>query len=244
MKETIKIAVCDDQEADRQTVLTLIAAYLDQNNLYALIDTYASGEALLAADISSYNLVILDIFMAEMNGMETAKALIEKNNRLQIVFATTSLEFAAEAFEIEALHYIVKPIEKKQFYRVLDKFFEGYTSVRTVEVKVGRLEESVYISDILYIEAKGKKTLLHLKNGTLETSESLSEMAELLPKEEFCQPIRWALVSMKRIRSVSSVALTLEDQTEIPISRGKREEIKKAFADFKWMEMRRKMRGR
>ena len=179
-----------------------------------------------------------------MNGMETAKALMEKNNRLQIVFATTSLEFAAEAFEIEALHYIVKPVEKEQFYRVLDKFFSGYTSVRIVEVKVGRLEESVYISDLLYIEAKGKKTLLHLKNGTLETSESLSEMAELLPKEEFCQPIRWALVSMKKIVSVSSAALKLEDQTEIPISRGKRDEIKKAFADFKWMEMRRKMRGR
>lgn len=244
MKETLRIAVCDDQPQDRQTVLNLIADYLDQNNLYALITPYPSGEALLAADISSYSLVILDIFMAEMNGMETAKALIEKNNHLQIVFATTSLEFAAEAFEIEALHYIVKPVEKEQFYRVLDKFFEGYTSVRTVEVRVGRLEESVYISDLLYIEAKGKKTLLHLKNGTLEASESLSEMAELLPKEEFCQPIRWALVSMKKIISVSSAALKLEDQTEIPISRGKREEIKKAFADFKWMEMRRKMRGR
>ena len=244
MKETRKIAVCDDQEQDRQTVLNLLAAYLDQNNLYAVIDTFSSGEALLDADVSSYNLVFLDIFMAEMNGMETAKALMEKNNRLQIVFATTSLEFAAEAFEIEALHYIVKPVEKEQFYRVLDKFFSGYTSVRIVEVKVGRLEESVYISDLLYIEAKGKKTLLHLKNGTLETSESLSEMAELLPKEEFCQPIRWALVSMKKIVSVSSAALKLEDQTEIPISRGKRDEIKKAFADFKWMEMRRKMRGR
>ena len=244
MKETIKIAVCDDQEQDRQTVWNLIAAYLDQNNLYAVIDAYPSGEALLAADVSSYGLVILDIFMAEINGMETAKALIEKNNRLQIVFATTSLEFAAEAFEIEALHYIVKPVEKKQLYRVLDKFFEGYTSVRTVEVRVGRLEESVYLSDLLYIEAKGKKTLLHLKNGTLEASESLSEMAELLPKEEFCQPIRWALVSMKKIVSVSSTALKLEDQSEIPISRGKRDEIKKAFADFKWMEMRRKMRGR
>ena len=149
MKETIKIAVCDDQEQDRQTVLNLLAAYLDQNNLYAVIDTFSSGEALLDADVSSYNLVFLDIFMAEMNGMETAKALMEKNNRLQIVFTTTSLEFAAEAFEIEALHYIVKPVEKEQFYRVLDKFFSGYTSVRIVEVKVGRLEESVYISDLL-----------------------------------------------------------------------------------------------
>ena len=106
------------------------------------------------------------------------------------------------------------------------------------------MEESIYISDILYIEAKGKKTIIHMKYGTLEASQSLSEMSQIVPQGEFCMPIRWALVSMRKITSMPTNVLKLSDQTEIPISRGKREKIKSVFADFRWAQMRRRMRGR
>lgn len=244
MEEVIRIAVCDDLKEDRDILIKILSEYLDQNNLYAEVDEFVSGEAFLASDISRYRLVFLDIFMDKLNGMETAKKLIWENHKVQIVFASTSIDFAAEAFTIEALHYIVKPIKEKQVYGVLDKFFDSFYSMRTIEVKVGRMEESIYISDILYIEAKGKKTIIHMKNGTLEASQSLSEMAQIVPQGDFCMPIRWALVSMREITSMPSSVLKLSDQTEIPISRGKREEIKNTFADFRWADMRRRMRGR
>lgn len=244
MENSIRIAVCDDLKTDREKILSLLFAYLDQNNLYAKIDEFESGETFLKSDLSCYSLVFLDIFMGGLNGMETAKKMIQQNRKTQIVFVSTSIDFAAEAFNIEALHYIVKPIEQPQVYHVLDKFFESFYSMRTVEVKVGRMEESVYLSDILYIEAKGKKTVIHMKTGVLEASQSLSEMAQILPPGDFCMPIRWALVSMREIISMPSDKLKLSDQTEIPISRGKREEIKKAFADFRWADMRRRIRGR
>ena len=244
MEEVIRIAVCDDLKEDRDILIKILSEYLDQNNLYAEVDEFISGEAFLASDISRYRLVFLDIFMDKLNGMETAKKLIRENHKVQIVFASTSIDFAAEAFTIEALHYIVKPIKEKQVYGVLDKFFDSFYSMRTIEVKVGRMEESIYISDILYIEAKGKKTIIHMKNGTLEASQSLSEMAQIVPQGDFCMPIRWALVSMREITSMPSNVLKLSDQTEIPISRGKREEIKNTFADFRWADMRRRMRGR
>lgn len=244
MEEVIKIAVCDDMEIDRREIVMLLSEYLDQNNIYAQIDQFESGEAFLESDTSKYSLVFMDIFMDELNGMETAKKLIEQNQRVQIVFASSSIDFAAEAFMIEALHYIVKPLDKRQVYGVLDKFFDSFYSVRTIEIKVGRLEESIYVSDIIYVEAKGKKTLIHLKNGLVEASMSLSEMAKLVPQGDFCIPIRWALVSMREIVSMPSNTLKMSDQSEIPISRGKREEIRKAFEDFRWADMRRRMRGR
>lgn len=244
MKNCFRIAVCDDLKAERETIISLLSSYLDENNLYAEIDEFESGEAFLKSDISCYSLVFMDIFMGGLNGMETAKKIIQGNHKIQIVFASTSIDFAAEAFNIEALHYIVKPIEKTQIYKVLDKFFESFYSMKTVEVKVGRLEESIYLSDILYIEAKGKKTLIHMKTGVLEASQSLSEMTQILPASDFCMPIRWALVSMREITSMPSDKLKLSDQTEIPISRGKRDEIKNAFAEFRWTDMRRRIRGR
>ncbi|MBU5480740.1 LytR/AlgR family response regulator transcription factor [Blautia sp. MSJ-19] len=244
MENCIRIAVCDDLQTDREKIISLLSSYLDQNELYAKIDEFVSGEAFLDSDIQCYSLAFLDIFMDNLNGMETARKIIQMNHKIQIVFASTSIDFAAEAFDIEALHYIVKPIEQGQIYKVLDKFFESFYSMRIVEVKVGRLKESVYLSDILYIEAKGKKTLLHMKTGILEASQSLSEMAQILPDSDFCMPIRWALVSMREVTSMSSDRLKLSDQTEIPISHGKREEVKKAFSDFRWADMRRRIRGR
>ena len=244
MNESIKIAVCDNFKEDQQMVADLISEYLDQNNLYAFIDTFQSGEALLSSDTSCYDLIFMDIYMNGINGMEAAKKLILKNKRIQIVFISSSMDFAVEAFDIEALHYIVKPIRKKQFFRVLDKFFEGFTTMKTIEVKVGRIKESVYLSDIIYIEAKGKKTLFHLKGRELEVSQSLAEMRSIIPEGKFCMPIRWALVPMAEIVSITGNKLCLSDQTELPVSRTKREETKEAFAEFKWVAMRRKMRGK
>lgn len=244
MENCIRIAVCDDRKTDRELLLSLLSSYLDENDLYVKVDEFESGEAFLQADTAMYSLAFLDIFMGELNGMETAKKIIQENQKTQIVFVSTSTEFAVEAFHIEALHYLVKPIEKEQVYRVLDKFFESFYSMRTVEVKVGRLEESIYLSDILYIEAKGKKTLIHMKTGVLEASQSLSEMAQILPAGDFCMPIRWALVSMREITSMMPDKLKLSDQTEIPVSLGKREKIKNVFADFRWADMRRRIRGR
>lgn len=244
MEKTIKIAVCDDNGEDRAQVHQYIADYLDANNLYAQIDEFISAEKFFESDSAMYDLVLFDIFMEGINGMEAAKQLIMSNGRVQIVFISTSIEYAAEAFNIEALHYIVKPIDRNQMYNVLDKFVDSFCAIRTIDVKVGRMVESVYLSDILYIEAKGKKTVIHLKKGDLETSQSLSEMAVLVPEGKFCMPIRWALVSMKEIIAVPASVVKLSDGTEIAVSRGKREEIKKIFADFKWADMRRKMRGR
>ena len=103
--------------------------------------------------------------MSGMNGMETAKKLISRNSRVQIVFGSTSTEFAAEAFDIEALHYMVKPVRKEKLFHILNRFFDSVYSLRTVNVKVGRLEESIYISDILYAEADGKRAKIHTKKA-------------------------------------------------------------------------------
>ena len=176
--------------------------------------------------------------------VQTAKALIVRNSRVQIVFESTSTEFAAEAFDIEALHYLVKPVKKEKLFGILDRFFDSVYSLRTVNVKVGRLEESIYLSDILYVEADGKRAKVHTKKGVMEVSMSVAELERVLPEKEFCRPIRWALVSMREIAAMPTDVLKLSDQTEIPISRLKRREIQETFADYSWRSTRRRMRGK
>lgn len=243
MDQEIKVAVCDDLAEDRRRIIDLLSEYTDKNNLYVKIEEFSSGEGFLASDTAVYSLVFMDIFMDGINGMETAKTLISRNSRVQIVFQSTSTEYAAEAFDIEALHYIVKPVGKEKLFNILDRFFDSVYSLRTVNVKVGRLEESIYISDILYVEADGKRAKVHTKKGVVDVSMSVADLEECLPANEFCRPIRWALVSMREIVAMPTDVLKLSDQTEIPISRLKRKEIQDTFANYSWRSTRRRMRG-
>lgn len=112
-----------------------------------------------------------------------------------------------------------------------------------MNVKVGRLEESIYISDILYAEADGKRAKIHTKKGVIDASMSMADLEKVLPANEFCRPIRWVLVSMREIVAMPTDILKLSDKTEIPISRLKRKEIQDAFANYSWRSTRRRMRG-
>ena len=139
---------------------------------------------------------------------------------------------------------LFRSVKKEKLFGILDRFFDSVYSLRTVNVKVGRLEESIYLSDILYVEADGKRAKVHTKKGVMEVSMSVAELERVLPEKEFCRPIRWALVSMREIAAMPTDVLKLSDQTEIPISRLKRREIQETFADYSWRSTRRRMRGK
>ena len=240
----MKIAIVDDEQSCIEQMKILCQDFETRTGEPTELTCFLGGaEFLNTFQPGVYQIVFMDIFMSGMNGMETAKKLISRNSRVQIVFGSTSTEFAAEAFDIEALHYMVKPVRKEKLFHILDRFFDSVYSLRTVNVKVGRLEESIYISDILYAEADGKRAKIHTKKGVIDASMSMADLEKVLPANEFCRPIRWALVSMREIVAMPTDILKLSDKTEIPISRLKRKEIQDAFANYSWRSTRRRMRG-
>lgn len=244
-RHVVHIAICDDLAQDRKYLYELVTDYIESGDIRAVISAYRSGEELLESDLSSIDLIFLDIYMGKIDGMETAKELMRKNRTAQVVFTTTSPDFAVEAFAIDAFHYLLKPVKKEDLFRILNRFMDSISAMRSIPVKVGRLEESVPLSDIVYIEANGKRTIFHLKNkGTLAVSESLAELKERLKEEHFISPIRWALVPLSEAVSVSGTEIKLSDGTGIPVSRGKREEVKEAYAAWRWEMMRDSMRER
>lgn len=236
----LKIAVCDDDNEDRQAVTRLLLKYLDQEHHYAKIDEFSSGEAFLASDISAYSLVILDIFMDKINGMDIAKNLIVDHPGIQIIFCSSSSEFAVDAYDVSALHYLLKPVKEEKLFGALDFFFRAHTSLRTLLVKTGRIEEAVYLSDILWIESSGHKCIVHTKNKELVTRMTLVQLGEQLPAEDFVKPIRYAIVALQEVVSIPTEVLTLSDGTEVPIGRDMRTTVKKVFTDYRLKQMLKK----
>lgn len=235
MAETVKrlkIAVCDDRDTDRAAVVNMLKKYLDMNGHFAVIGEYESGEALLQQE-TDYDLVVLDIYMDKLNGIQVAKQLIARNPGVQIILQSSSNEFAAESYDVSALRYLIKPIQEEKFFSALNSFLHAQKSIRTLNFKVNRMDEQVYVSDILWIEADGHRSVIHTNRETIVTRTPLSQLEAQLEGADFVHPIRYALVALSAVGTIPSDTLELSDGTVIPISRDQRANMKRAYMDYK-----------
>lgn len=237
----LKIAICDDSEEERIILRSLLSKYLDIHNLTSAIDEYISGENFLSCDVEKYNLVVLDVFMNELNGIETALELRKAHPGVQIIFCSTSREFAADSYDVSALHYLIKPVNEEKFFAVLDRFFHAYESCKTVTYKVNRLDEHILISDILWLESgKDHKTIIHTKDGEIVTRTTMSEFASQLEMADFVKPIRFAFVNLDAVITLPADEFRLVDSTTVPIARDKKAEMKQAYTNYKMKAMLKK----
>lgn len=233
MDGSLKFAICDDVLQERKIIVDMVQEYMDIHDYFAKIDEYDTGEQLLAEENPVYNLVFLDIFMEKTNGIQTAAKLKERNTATQIVFNSVSNEFASQSYEVNALNYLVKPVQKEKLFAVLDKYFHVHTSLKTLLYKQNRMDERIYISDILWMEAGDHKSIIHAKHGDITTSTLLKNLVGQVDEKEFVKPIRYAVVSLAAVKEIPSDVLVLTDGTRIPISRSKRAEVSQAFKDYK-----------
>ena len=229
MSYNFKIAICDDSKADRMILKIKLQQYLNMYDYPIEIDEFSSGDELLASDCNVYGLVIMDIFMQGMNGIETAQQLIERNGKTSIILCSSSNEYASESYDIGAIRYLLKPISQEKFYRSLDVFFEKYADKDPILYRSMRLEHSISKRNVLWIEAQGKKSIIHTINEAIETTNAFSEYIKLTDSGEFIRPIRYAIVRKSVVSKWQGKELILTDGTQIPVSRTYRKEMEKVF---------------
>lgn len=235
----MRIAVCDDLREERARLISLLREYLTDKDTTADICEYESGEALTEAFTSgAFSLVFLDIYMGGMTGVETVRRLKAIDPDCTVIFTTTSREHGADAFDVEAFHYLVKPIDKDRLFAVLAKWYDMLCEVKTVTLKCGKTTREVFIRDILYIEVQGRSSSVHTAAEIFETSTPLSAIEALLPASEFCRPIRYCLVALRYIRGVGEDCLTLSNGQKLPVARNERDTVKNQLAAYRLRAIR------
>ena len=107
----IRIAVCDDEEEQLQSLSGLLAKWTGHSGLSLDMRTFPSAEAFLFAyeEDSAYDILILDIEMKDISGMDLARRIRKEDKRVEILFITSHFEFISEGYEVDALHYLTKP---------------------------------------------------------------------------------------------------------------------------------------
>lgn len=228
----LTIAICDDNENQIKEMRRLLAEWSADKPFALDIDEYISAESFLFSyPDKPCDLILLDIEMDRLNGMELAKKLRSYGDMLPIIFITGYSDYMSDGYEVEALHYLLKPVDKSKLFSVLDRYIKRHTSES--EIMLSCNEGSLHISPemIIYCEAVGKKTHVHLQDKTLVCTLGISSLKNILP-EEFIFSHRSYIVNLRFMRSIGKTEIALDNGTIIPLSRRLYKDVNEKFIQF------------
>ncbi len=224
-----KIAICDDSNVDSQYVLNMVNRWATSANHVVHTETFTSAENFLFhyADEGDYDILLLDIEMGAMNGVDLAKTIRKINDAVQIVFITGFPDFIAEGYEVSALHYLMKPVLEEKLHVVLDKAAANLAKTeKRLCITFDRQIDYIPLSQVTYIEAQKQYVVIYTDGKTYRMKSSLADAEQQLDEYFFkCQ--RSFIVNLQHVKRIKSDCVVLKNDEEIPISRGMAEKIGK-----------------
>lgn len=229
----VKIAICDDEETQLHSISKMILDWAHKSGYVFKVNTFPSAEAFLFAydEDSSYDILVLDIEMKDVSGIELAKRIRGEDKRVEILFITSHFEFISEGYEVDALHYLMKPVAEDKLHEVLAKAMDRlFTEPPSVIIFCEGETLKLYETDILYVEAFLHYISIHTQRGTYKIKENISSFAKRL-SADFFRIHRSYLVSLKAIIRISRVSVTIEDGTQLPLARGKYDAVNLNFIE-------------
>lgn len=232
----LHIAVCEDDESDLNSLLSHLTAVCDDLELLTQIDIFTSGEHFLSAgNTKNFDIVFMDIYLNDINGIDAVlNAQLNHPQTSQFVFTTISSEHAIEAFNLNAAHYLVKPLKREKVKEAIERCISSCSAKnkRSLEIKTSRKQISILMEDITYIEVTNTRCTVHTEEHSFQTYTSLNALFQSLDEGLFLRVQKSFVVNMAFIDSFFYDHIVLKDGTKISISRNKRAELKKQYQDF------------
>ena len=241
-EQRMRFAVADDLAADLESAKTHLRQYIETAFPVGMknfeLDTFPNAEELLKNfSPGKYDLMILDIFMEDMTGMEAAEAIRLQDEKVPIVFLTTSQDFMLEGYRVFAAGYLMKPLEEhvEDFNRTMNHILpslvkeeKGIPAVidgEAVEIPLGRI---VYAD----INTRHKLTF-HLMDIEVETSMAYVQCQELLlTKRNFTECYHRIIINMDYVHRMEEDDFVMKDGTRLPISQRRKKETKAVYMHY------------
>ena len=226
----LRIAICDDSAADRDYLAGLARRWAGQCLHTVQLALYPSAESFLFAyaEDKTVQILLLDIEMGQMDGVTMARTLRKDNDGVQIIFITGYSDYIADGYEVEALHYLMKPVDEDKLFSVLDRAADKLCrneQVLTLELSGETVRLPVY--QIRYAEVQGNYVTVHAKSD-YTAKMTLSELETRLD-DSFFRLGRSALVNLGYVARVTKTAVTLNDGSVLPLPRGAYDRINRAI---------------
>lgn len=235
----MRIAVCDDERFFLDKITSLVERWAGERGIGIDIHAFSNGDDLLRSHDHEYmDLIILDIIMPLLNGIDTARELRLRDSEVPIVFLTSSRDFAVESYEVDAFYYLVKPVDEEKLFKVLDNFMETvdrHSEAFTAKTLDGF--QKISFSDILYMEAQNKLVNVVMKSGrNIEIHELFSRCEELFtPEKGFFKCHRSYIVNLTYVNQFTKTEVIMGGNS-VPISRNRYAEFKESYFEHMFHE--------
>lgn len=227
-----RIAICDDEAEARRYVAELVRRWAEQGEHDVTLREYPSAEGLLFGDEAGYDILLLDIEMGGMNGVDLARSIRGRDAVAEIIFVTGYSDYIAEGYDVAALQYLMKPVAAERFAATLDRAAERlHRNERSIclETADGIVRAPLY--SIKYIDVQRNYATVHARED-ITVRRTLSELAGELD-ERFFRLGRSAVVNLYAVRRVTRTDVYLDDGTVLPLPRGCYEPLNRALIEMK-----------
>lgn len=229
---TYEIAICDDEEKQRAYIKSLVERWLRQTFHHVKIQEYASSEQFLFEQAyDRTQILFLDIEMEKMDGIALAREIRKHNRQMQIIFVTGYMEYIQEGYDVEALHYLLKPVSQEKIDSVLERAVERLKTADAVFlVECGGEVLRLPLKEIRFIESNRNYNIIHADND-YEMRGTLSELEEKLD-EAFVRVGRSCLVNLHYVRRIGKTELILNTGEKLLVPRGSYKKLNEAFIKY------------
>ncbi len=230
------IAVCDDSIDELSRISTLLEDYNRERNGSVTYEAFHSATELLETlNNRQFDLLLLDILMPGVTGMEAAKEIRRSDHDLPIIFLTSSREFAVESYRVNAEDYIMKPARKDEIFPSLDKQLIKYTHEEAfLTLKTGGGIVKLPFSQIVFVEVINRKVHFILANG--EVKEAYGYLADyegtLLSDPHFFKPHRSYVVNLRQVTGLDKKGLSTIVGKTVPVARDIFAKAKAAYMKY------------
>lgn len=233
----LQVAVCDDEKTFRDYFTQRIGGYFQERKIPHDIHTFSSGEDLLrAAGTVEPDVVFLDISMREMDGIEAAKLLRERNRNICIIFVTGYMNYVLEGYKVMALRYLIKSQFDVSFEECMEAVLRQFHLHRD-QLLFSFMTGEVYLTpdEISMVESRGHRLLFYGAKGGLlgQMTEKLDVVETVLRAYEFLRVHKSYLVNMKYITQINHYRLYLSSGMELSVPKARYPGVRMEYAMYK-----------
>lgn len=236
----LHIAVCDDNSLALDRITRLLEEYCSSRHTPLSWRTFFSaGEMVSSMRTEDYDLLLLDILMPGVSGMDAAHAIRTFDRDVKIIFLTSSPDYAVEGFAVNATDYLLKPVNRERFYATMDRLVaESYQVSEHLHIKTASGAAKIPFPALSYVEVKDKVLYFHLQDGSVRQSRaSLAEYEpRLLSQNGFVKVHRSYIVNLLHITELTADSFTTFNGHSVPISRLLYPQVRQAYMDYLFSE--------
>lgn len=232
----IQVAICEDSKIDRELLCEIIQCLMKDRGLEFHIDVFGSGETFTKGyKDHPYDLVFLDILMDPIDGIEAGHCIRKLDHHVEIVYCTSSKDFALAAYEVYAMGYLLKPYQPDRIGSLIDYYIQKHPQKNQKFIQVKHKRKSVIVpyKDIMYMESDNKVVYIHTTTrGKLKVYGKLDNFEKEIGEKNFLRCHQSYYINLQYVVSLVDWDFVMSNDVLIPIRKSGRKLILKQYEDY------------